>query len=165
MAVKKRKLPTKFDGYEAKIFDMVSKLGVSKAHVCKAFGLGHNYFNIFVGTNDNYERGKTAFVETLMKITVKNLPNSDANRKYLMQKLRIFDGELDLPLITDTKSAQKALAICIQSYGKGDITAEQLNDIKTSCSTYVDLNTNVVLQEKIEKLEELFKEKFKTNGK
>ena len=156
----KRKLPTKYDSSEKAILKLVSETGVNMTHCINSLKLPKNYFNIHYGTRDNYNHALSKFTEKLMTIVMSNVEFSDSNRKYLMEKLRVFDGEIKLPKIKDARTAQKALAFALEAYARKDISDSQLQAIRSSCQIYSELSVNTDLQQKIERLELLMEEKL-----
>ncbi len=160
MPTKKRQLPIHLKSKEKAILELVSKSGVNKTHCVNSLKLPVNYFSSYEGTLENYNHAMTKFTEKLMKIVMDNVGYSDSNRKYLMEKLRVFDGEIQLPKIKDARTAQKALAFALEAYAKKEISDNQLQAIRSSCQIYSELSVNTDLQAKIESLENLMKEKF-----
>ena len=161
----KRKLPAKYKPSEKAILKLVSETGVNMTHCINSLKLPPNYFNAYQGSRDNYNHALSKFTEKLMGIVMENVSFSDSNRKYLMEKLRVFDGEIQLPKIKDARSAQKALAFSLEAYARKEISDSQLQAIRSSCQIYSELSVNTDLQQKIERLEKLMEEKLNNETK
>ncbi len=168
MAKKKTRLPQRYveSKTEKAIFELVSKKGVSKTLCVKQFGLAPNYFAGYVGCQDNYDKAQALFVsEVLMKSVVDNLNFDSPGRKYMLQKLRVFDAEIELPIkkMTTAKHASENLSFALSAYAKKQIGDDALQQIRAACSVFSDLMVSTTLEEKIANLEKIMEEKF--NGK
>jgi len=168
MAVKKRKLPSKYIETEKSIYKLVSEKGVSKAICINTLQLPVNYFNILIGTNENYNKALAHFTsEVLMKSVIENLAFDSTSRKYIMQKLRVFDSEIELPVkkMTSAKHASENLSFALNAYAKKEIGDESLVAIRSACSVFSDLMVATTLQAEVEELKKMFEEKFNEDSK
>ncbi len=88
MTTKKKPLPKRHLHIEKAIFELISTKGVSKTICINKLGLPANYFNSYVGTDDNFNSVMATFTsDVLMESVTNNLGMDGASRKYLMQKL------------------------------------------------------------------------------
>lgn len=160
----KKSLPAKYANTNTAIFELVSAKGVSKTVCINTFKLSPNYFTAFVGTGENYNQALATFTnEVLMKSVVDNLKFDNSSRKFLMQKLRVFDGEIELPH-KRMKTAQHAsdnLSCALDAYARKEIGEEALQAIRSACSIFSELQVATTLQAEVAELKKLFEEKFK----
>ncbi len=145
------------------IFELVSTKGVSKTICLKQLQLPPNYFSRYEGADVNFDSALATFTtEVLMKHVTKNLGYSGAERKYLMQKLRVFDKEIELPIkkMTTAKHASENLSFALNAFARKELGEEGLQAIRQACDVFSNLMTSTVLEEKIGDLERLMEEKF-----
>ena len=166
MAVIKKALPLKHKASEKAIFKLVSKRGVSKS-ICKnQLKLPHNYFNIWIGTDENFNSALASFTSNvLMKSVTANLEMDSPSRKYLMQKLRVFDQEIELPIkkMTSAKHASQNLSFALSAYAKKEIGEDTLQAIRQACDVFSSLMVATTLQQEVKDLQKLFEENFNAN--
>ena len=166
MAVIKKPLPLKYKETEKAIFKLVSKRGVSKS-ICKnQLKLPHNYFNAWIGTDENFNSALASFTSNvLMKSVVANLEMDSPSRKYLMQKLRVFDQEIELPIkkMTSAKHASQNLSFALSAYASKEIGEDTLMAIRQSCDVFSSLMVATTLQAEVKDLQKLFEENFNAN--
>lgn len=160
------KLPAKYKSMEKAIFDLVSKRGVSKTICTNKFGLPVNYFNQYAGTNENYQSAMAEFASNvLMKNVTEQLEFDGASRKYLMQKLRVFDQPIQLP-VPKMKSASDAsdnLSFALDLYSQKLITSDMLQDIRQATEVFSKLMVATTLQQDVQELKDMVEEKIKND--
>lgn len=158
-----RKLPTQHKSSEKAIFELVSTRGVSKTICINKLRLPANYFNIYDGTSNNFNSAMAHFTsEVLMKSVTANLDFDSTNRKYLLQKLRVFDQEIDLPIknMKTAKHASTNLSFALNAYAQKEIGEDTLQSIRQACDVFSSLMVATTLQEEVKALQKLFEEKF-----
>ena len=163
MAVKRQSLPKKYEKMQESIFNLVSKRGVSKTICLNKFQLPANYFNRYVGADENFNSGMAEFASgVLMKSVVETLELDGAGRKYIMQKLRVFDQPMQLPVpkMKTAKDASENLSFALDQYAQKHITSDALQDVRQACEVYSKLSVATVLQDEVQELRQLFEEKF-----
>lgn len=155
MAVKKP-LPKKYHSYKSSIIDL-AKDGLSKTVILQLLELPTNFFNVYSNPNpsDWFNQGRALFAEAVMKSVRTNLDFSPTERKYLMDKLGLTRSEVELPKMTDAKSAGIVLAEALQLYSRKEIGDVELQAIRSSAQTFSELHTSVELQQQIEELRAL----------
>ena len=157
MAVKKP-LPEKYHAYKKNIISL-AKDGLSKTIILQKLKLPANFFNIYLTTDDWYNKGRAEFAAIVMKNVKDALPTSPTERKYLMEKLGLTRNEVTLPKMTDAKSAGEVLAKALQLYAKKEIGDTELQAIRSSAQIFSELHTSVELQRQIEELRTLIENK------
>jgi len=159
----KKPLPKKYQSYEQHIIKL-SKEGLSKSLIIQNLSLPVNFFNAYLGTDAWFNFGRSEFAKEVLNKTSKNVEYNASTQKYLLEKMQVFRYEFTIPKISDSKSAQKALSICIQLYAQKEISEVELQQVRSSVQIFNEIHTSVDLQRQIEELRELI-EKGSRNGK
>ena len=159
----KRPLPEKYKtaGVEKAVFKLVSKKGVSKTICQNKLRLPVNYFNHFVGTADNFDAAMAKFTSDVLMVAVTgSLDMDSAGRKYLMQKLRVFDKEIDLPVkkMTCAKHASQNLSHALAAYAKKELTEDSLQAIRGACEVFAKLMVSTDIESRLAEIEKKFDE-------
>ncbi len=163
MATKKKPLPRQHLENEKFIYELVSKMGVSKSICIKKLGLPANYFGRYLGCSENFDKALADFTtDILMSSVVDGINFSAAERKYMMMKLRVFDKEIELP-VKNMKTAAHAttnLSFALDAYARKEIGEDVLQAIRQACDVFSSLMTSTVLEERIGDLEKLIESKL-----
>ncbi len=162
----KKNLPVKWAAAEKAIFTLVSEKGVSKNICINTFGLGSNHFNIFQGTDANYNKALAIFTsEVLMKAVVGALEFSAADRKFIMTKLRVFDKEIELPIkkMTTAAHASQNLSFAMDAYARKEISDDTFQQIRAACETFSKLMIATDIETRLGEIERLFSENAGNN--
>ena len=160
---KKIKLPKKYENIEIAIFEEVSNRGTSKMDCTRLFSLSKNYFCRYTHTSENYDKAMSHFTsQVLMAQVVEQMQYSASDRKYLMQKLRVFDNsiELPIPIMETAKDASINLSFCLAAYARKELSEDAMQAIRSTCEVYSKLAVATTLQIEVQELKELFEERF-----
>ena len=154
-------IPTKYKAVLKALEKDVGTMGVNKSHLIKKYKLPANFFKMHTEAMTAYDKGYALFTEMLMGKTVDSLSDlgSASTLKYLMDKTKVFDGELKLAKMKDAKTALANLSTATNAYMLGHITEKQLQNVRSAVMAYSEISVNVDLQLRIENIEKMLNEK------
>lgn len=158
----KKPLPKKYHTLKSNIIEL-AKDGLSKTVIIQLLELPPNFFNAYVDSNpsDWFNQGRALFAESVMKSVRTNLDFSPTERKYLMEKLGLTRNEVELPKMTDAKSAGKVLSEALHLYARKEIGDVELQAIRSSAQIYSELHVNVEIQQELAELKAMIEEQNK----
>ncbi len=160
-AIVKDKVPPKHRVMLPAIEKLVSETGFSRTKVIEKLELPLNFFSLFREAGKLYLKSRAQFAENIMGITVDNLAFSSQDRRYLLDKLRPHENSFKIVKPKDAKGAAKTLGDAMLLFAQGDISKDQLQQIRSSCQIFSDLMVSTELQERVLNLEELMKKNSK----
>ncbi len=162
MAVKRLPLPKKYKGVLPKIMELVSTRGVSKTICINSFELPPNFFNRHPEASTAYNKALSDFASNvLMKEVTENLKFDSGTKRLLINKMRIFDDEITLPVLNmkTPAHASENLSFSLRAFSEKKISEATLQEIRKSCEVFSGLHVATSLQVQVKNLEEIMIEK------
>ena len=147
------RLPDSVKTHLGAIRDLASK-GLNKQHISRQLGVTINAFSKYREVSDAFKDGRSDLAVKVSSAFEANIGVSYSDRVHLSKALRLFSGSYHLEPITDMKSAQSAMSTSLLAFAEGSISADDLETVRKSLSTYVDSVSSTVLEERLQTIED-----------
>lgn len=154
-------LPEKYRVLLPEITKLVAKTGVKKNVVWQKMELPEHFFSNYTVAAKAYDQGMAKFKLSLMKRVMDTMDTDSQSKKYLMEKTQIFESEVILPhpKPKDSKEALENLSHCVNEFALNRISDKKLQSIRSAVDSYSTLHIHTELQERIESIEKLLKDR------